>query len=121
MQRLKISGYENYSIDKFGNVYAHHLNRNISPYDNGLGYLAVKLRKDKKRKQFYVHRLVALTYLVNEGNLPDVNHRDGVKTNNFVDNLEWTTKSNNLKHAFINNLLSGFILKRVNKHKNKVN
>lgn len=52
-------------------------------------------------KQFLrtVHRLVALTYLPNPNNLPEVNHKDGDRLNNDVSNLEWTTRSGNAKHA----------------------
>lgn len=111
MKRLEIVGYENYSVTRNGLVYAHHLGKYLKPYSNGLGYLAVKLRKNGKRKQYYVHRLVAITYLPNENNLPDVNHIDGNKLNNDVTNLEWVSKSENLKHAFDNKLLSGFVAK----------
>lgn len=117
MKRLEIAGYGNYSVDRSGRVYAHHLNKYLSEYDNGLGYMAVKLRKDGKRKQFYVHRLVATTYLDNPYDLPDVNHKDGIKSNNAVDNLEWISKSENSKHAFENDLLSGFLLGRAKKYK----
>lgn len=59
----------------------------------------------------YVHRLVANLYLQNKYNLPDVNHIDGNKLNNNFSNLEWTTKSDNSKHAFDNGLLKGFVEK----------
>lgn len=109
MKRLEIEGYDHYSITQDGLVYAHNLGKYLSPYDNGLGYLAVKLRKNGKRKQYYLHRLVALTYLPNPNGLPDINHIDGDKSNNSVSNLEWVSRSENLKHAFDNKLLSGFV------------
>lgn len=111
MKRLEIDGYGHYSVDRSGRVFAHHLGKYLSEYNNGLGYMAVKLRKCGKRRQHYVHRLVAITYLDNPDNLSDVNHKDGNKANNCVDNLEWATKSANLKHAFDNKLLSGFVSK----------
>ncbi len=111
MKRLEKFGYSNYSVDSSGKVYAHNLGKYLSEYDNGLGYMAVKLRKDGKRKQHYVHRLVALAYLDNPENLSDVNHKDGDKSNNSVSNLEWVNRSENLKHAFDNKLLSGFVSK----------
>ena len=57
------------------------------------------LYKNKKRKAFLVHRLIALTYIPNPENKPDINHLDGNPLNNNVSNLEWCTKTENMKHA----------------------
>ena len=64
------------------------------------GYLKTALRKDGKRKYLRVHRLVAMTFIANPNNLPVVNHINGVKNDNRVENLEWCTVSQNTKHAF---------------------
>lgn len=72
--------------------------------NNGKGYLFVNLSKDNKVKQFYVHRLVAIAFIKNEEDKPQVNHIDGNKANNNVENLEWLTCSENNKHAFETNL-----------------
>ena len=64
------------------------------------GYLTVDLHKNNKGKQFYVHILVAEAFISNSNNLPEVNHKDGVKTNNNDWNLEWITNSGNQKHAY---------------------
>jgi hypothetical protein len=58
----------------------------------------------KKNKGFTVHRLVALTFLDNPNDLPFVNHKDGNKLNNHVDNLEWCTRYENEQHAFATGL-----------------
>ena len=55
----------------------------------------------------YIHRLVAEKFLPNPYNLTDVNHKDGNKHNNHVDNLEWCTRSHNIKHAWDNALNTG--------------
>jgi hypothetical protein len=64
------------------------------------GYFRLMLCKQSKRRSFRIHRLVAMAFLPNPGNLPQVNHIDGVKTNNNVNNLEWCTASYNISHAF---------------------
>ena len=68
-------------------------------------YLSVDLRKINKRKTFQVHRMVAEAFIPNPNNLEQVNHKDGNKLNNVVDNLEWCTCSENVKHAYKNQLM----------------
>jgi len=70
------------------------------------GYKVVQLQKNDIRKGFQVHRLVAQTFIPNPQNKPQVNHIDGNKLNNNVDNLEWTTPSENIIHALDNGLSS---------------
>ena len=64
------------------------------------GYKKVELYKDGKRKGFKVHRLVAIAFIPNPDNKPEVNHIDGNKINNNIDNLEWVTSSENSIHAY---------------------
>lgn len=64
------------------------------------GYKGVVLCKNGKCKSFLIHRLVAQTFIPNPHNLPQVNHIDGDKTNNCVENLEWVTPQQNVRHAF---------------------
>lgn len=71
----------------------------LSVCDNGNGYKQVFVCVKNRRYMRYVHRLVAECYLPNPSNLPEVNHKDGNKANNNVANLEWCTRSENLKHA----------------------
>ena len=70
------------------------------------GYNVVNLYKDGKYKSTKVHRLVAIAFIYNPQCKPEVNHKDGVKTNNNVSNLEWCTTSENQTHAVKNNLIN---------------
>ena len=63
----------------------------IQPNQNGIGYLYVGLRRDGIRKNEYIHRLVAQSFIGNPNGLPQVNHKDENKANNRADNLEWCT------------------------------
>ena len=70
----------------------------ITPTDNGKGYMVVALYKDDKRHFKKMHRLVAEAFIPNPDNKPEVNHIDGNKKNNTVENLEWNTTKENCEH-----------------------
>ena len=102
---LKIKDFEYYTIDKNGNVFSIRKNKYLKPYlDRKNGYLSVALHKDGTHKNYRVHRLVAETFISNPSNLPQVNHIDGNKLNNNVENLEWCTSQQNIQHAWTNGL-----------------
>jgi hypothetical protein len=73
--------------------------RLIKPIKMTNGYLVASLAKDVKVSQQYLHRIVCKAFLPNPNNFPEVNHIDGNKANNCVDNLEWVSKSQNKWHA----------------------
>ncbi|MGL5456756.1 MAG: HNH endonuclease [Citrobacter telavivensis] len=72
----------------------------MSPYTDKDGYLGLGLVIDGKRKQYKVHRLVAIQFLPNPEDKPQVNHKDGNPANNHKDNLEWTTARENINHKY---------------------
>jgi hypothetical protein len=90
-----------FEVSTNGDVRLVTKKRIIKPWDNGNGYLCVsKVFSGKKRKNYYIHRLVASAYLDNTQNLPEVNHKDGNKHNNNITNLEWCSRGDNVRHAF---------------------
>lgn len=98
-----ISGYEDiYQVSKNGQVKSFHKNsiRILAQKTDKYGYLIVGLYYKKQRKHIGVHRLVALAFIPNPQNKPEVNHLDGDKTNNNDWNLEWATTAENIQHAF---------------------
>ena len=70
------------------------------------GYLRIGLAKDRERKTYHVHRLVALAFLPNPNNYPQINHKDENKQNNAVDNLEWCTCSYNINYGTRNDKIA---------------
>ena len=90
-----IKGYEGlYAVTKDGKVWSYK-NKIFLKTSNSRGYIKVNLIKDNKQKHFYIHRLVAMAFIPNPFNLPQVNHKDENKANNHVTNLEWCTQSYN--------------------------
>lgn len=70
----------------------------LKQYNKG-GYLQVSLRKNYKRYYFGIHRLVAMAFIPNPNNYPQVNHKDENKLNNCVENLEWCTAQYNCNYG----------------------
>lgn len=100
-----ISGYEGlYQISNEGRVKSlsrkyHPTERILKPSTTQWGYKMAHLFKNGKCWSKTVHLLVAISFIPNPYNLPEVNHRDGIKLNNYDWNLEWMTKQENTDHA----------------------
>ena len=90
----EIIGYEGlYWISNLGNVKSKH--KILKPVINKDGYYCVSLSKKGKLKTYTLHRLIALHFIENPDNLPQVNHKDEDKLNNSISNLEWCTQQYN--------------------------
>ena len=101
----EIDGYDGrYEISNMGRLKSFAQDRTNGKIKIGnlthKGYLSYALYDENGKKRFYpVHRLVAMAFLDNPNNLPQVNHKDEVKTNNCVDNLEWCTNEYNAHYG----------------------
>ena len=96
-----IPNFPNYSVNRNGEVFSNYTKKILSERKCSGGYPRVCLySKFAKRKDIRVHRIVAELFLPNPDNLPVVNHINGDKTDNRVDNLEWCTHVHNSNHAF---------------------
>lgn len=102
-----IPDYEDYQVSNFGRVksFKNEKQRILKSGTNTMGYLFVCLCKGGKPKNFFVHRLVALCFIPNPENKPEINHIDGHPLNNHVSNLEWCTRSENVQHALDTGLI----------------
>jgi len=85
-----IKGFENYMIDRDGNILGTKRNRYLKHILNG-GYFSVSLTKDRKTYIKKIHRLIALQFIPNRDNLPIVDHIDRDTQNNSLENLRWAT------------------------------
>jgi hypothetical protein len=95
-----IESNPNYEVSNTGRVRRIGRDKDHSMTANKRGYLKTDLYSNSIRSVVRVHRLVAETFIPNPDNKPEVNHKDGNKLNNSVENLEWVTKKENCQHAW---------------------
>lgn len=88
----------NYEVNEIGEVRNSITKRVLKPWDNGNGYMVLTLIIGGKKKHFYVHRIVAEVFCDGKNNSKEVNHKNGIKSDNRKSNLEWVTKSENNLH-----------------------
>lgn len=111
------NGRTNYYVSDDGRVF-NSKNKEKAQRINKDGYLKVDLYRNGNRTTERVNRLVATAFIPNPENKPDVNHKDGNKLNNHYSNLEWVTKSENMKHAYQTGLAKAHPTYGMRGHKN---
>lgn len=89
-----------YMVSSYGRVWSICKNKEIVQSYDERGYPKLSLEVNKKTHTYKVHRLVAITFLPNPKGLREVNHIDGNKKNNNINNLEWVSTKENVNHAF---------------------
>lgn len=94
----EVKGYSDYEVSSEGDIRNKKTKQLIAPQKNKNGYYSLKVYREHKPYTKMVHRLVAVAFM-GESDL-EVNHKDGNKTNNKVSNLEYVSKSDNIKHAY---------------------
>lgn len=96
-----VKGYEGlYQVSNLGRIWSVKSQKYLKPWVNTCGYHLVGLiSKNGKQKKEQIHRLVALAFIENPNNYPQVNHKDENKGNNCVENLEWVTAKQNCNYG----------------------
>jgi hypothetical protein len=99
-----IVDFEDYEISSNGKVRNKHTLRILKTWRSRQGYVCVQIRKNKNLKKFLMHRLVASAFIPNVKYLPDVHHKNNIKNDNDITNLEWVTGKMNQVEMWIHHL-----------------
>ena len=103
MKKIQIPEYQYYYISKDGKIYnSNNSFKELKSHQMKNGYQLVVLNnKNIKPKGLYIHRLVAQHYIPNPNNFPEINHKNKIRNDNRIENLEWCSKEQNTKHKYL--------------------
>lgn len=101
-----IEVFDGLFIKENGDLFSAKSNKILKPTVGSGGYLEYSTKVGDRKRKLYQHRLLAMAYIPNPNNYRVVNHKDGNKLNNKIDNLEWCTDKQNSDHAWDNNLIN---------------
>jgi len=93
-----IPKFTNYSCSKLGKIKNNKTDKILNPFENLGGYVRMSVRNNNKNKSIYLHRLVAQTWIPNPENKPTINHKNKIRNDNRVENLEWATHKEQAEH-----------------------
>jgi len=101
-REVKIKNYENYGVNGLGGVFsmANGNRKKLKPVIMKKGYSQVTLYSNKKPKKFLIHRLVAFAFLGDKSDNLEINHKNKVRSDNRLENIEWVTRSYNAYHKY---------------------
>lgn len=98
VEMKRVPEYEDYIAYSDGRIYSEHYHRFLKFRSDKDGYNRCTLTKSKKPHNLFVHRVIATTFIENPDNKSQINHKNGIKNDNRIENLEWNTASENIRH-----------------------